>query len=175
MKFSLKFLLVFCCFFGCFFVLCWLVFFVLHFIKISILPMFLQCFVDVGFSCCYHSCVHFWLFLALIFGPKNQWKIIKKSMKNRVDSGSHFWRPLGSSWASLGDLLGLSWAPLGTQNGAQEGEDHWPKAVFCNLDFHHLFFFDFCCLLVPLGPILGAFWPLRDLSWEGFWLSGGTF
>ena len=92
-------------------------------------------------------------------------------MKNEVDSGIHFWKPLGSSWASLGELLGLSWAPLGDQNGAQEGADHWPKTVFFATLSCIIYFFRFLLplgasgaylgrVLNPLGPLLGGFLTL---------------
>ena len=96
---------------------------------------------------------------------------MKKCFKNWIGIGTHFWRPLGSSWASLGELLGLSWAPLGTQNGAQEGEYPWPKTVFFATLTCIIYFFR--CLLPlgasgaylgrvldPLGPLLGVFLTL---------------
>ena len=76
-------------------------------------------------------------------------------------------QPMGLSWGALGPLLGTlggpKWCPRGW------GTLAW-ASFFCNLNSHHLFFhfFNFCCFLVPLGPILGVFWILWGLSWEGF-------
>ena len=171
MKSFVKIQLFFDSYFWCFFVLCWLAFSFLHFKKISILYWFLQCFVDVGCCCCCYFFVNFLLFLAFVFGTKIQWKIYKKWVKNEINSGLQFWRPLGSSWASLGELLGLSWAPLGSQNRAQEGEDFWPKTVFLTTLTCIIYFFRFLLplgasgvylgrVLDPLGPLLGGFLTL---------------
>ena len=132
--------------------------------KISISYRFLHCFVDVGFCWCCHSCVHVLLFLALIFGIKNQWKIIKTWIENKVHSGIQFWSPLGSSIASPRDPWGSKIVPKRKRNS------DLGQFFFATLTCI-IYFFRFLLplgasgaylgrVLDPLGPLLGGFLTL---------------
>ena len=67
--------------------------------------------------------------------------------------------------AALGRLLGLSWEALGTQNGVQEGEGHWGKAVFNAVSSFSWLQCNFPSIWEGLGKVLGGFF---EGDWEEF-------
>ena len=96
---------------------------------------------------------------------QNEAETIKKSsLKTTCFQTSIFWC-FGLHFGAFGSLLGLSWQALGVQNVAQEGGDHWARAVF---------FFNFCCfrgatfVFLRFGRVWGGFG-------KGFWRFGEGF
>ena len=61
--------------------------------------------------------------------------------------------------------MGLSWEALGTQNGIQEGEGHWGKAVFNAVSSFSWLQFNFPSIWEGLGRVLGGFF---EGDWEEF-------